>query len=595
MSGFFKTFWAALLAFVVGNIILGILSVLLVMSVMMTTLSLGTSAKISVSDESVLMLDFATPIKDSPVSSPMSDIDLMAMKVNTQMSLFDVISAIEQAAGDPNISGIMINTSQAAPMGMATRSEIRNALAKFKESGKFIVSYADYYSQLNYFLSSVSDNVYLNPEGVVEWVGLSSNIMFYKGLLDKLGVQPEVIRHGRFKSAVEPFILDKMSPENRLQINTMLGSMWNKIVEEVADARNLDSASLQNYASELAIGGAEDARRYGLVDSLVYQDQVMNIIGEMTSQDADDVDLVSLSDYMLGKSGHKKGHVSKNKVAVIYAEGEIVDGNGSPDNVGGERLRSKLSEAREDDRTKAVVLRVNSPGGSALASEVIWREMELLRAEKPVIVSMGDYAASGGYYISCPADVIVASPYTLTGSIGVFGLLFNIEKGLKDKLGITVDVAKTNQSADMMTPFRSLTPAERQYVQNSVNSIYETFTEHVAQGRNMTVEAVDKIGEGRVWSGVTATQIGLVDGFGGITDAIMLAADRAGVAGDFRVSVIADPEDKLSQIIRLFSSEIRGAVVASELKGLVEDYQRVVDMMDNSGVHAIMPYSLEIH
>ncbi len=591
MGGFFKTFWAALLAFIVANVIVGVLGVLFFSVVMMAAMSRTPSAKLD--SNTVLEICLDMPIKDSPAVS-VSGIDLLIKKKNLHMSLLDVISAIDRASVDPKIAGIFLNTTEALPLGAATRGEIRDALVRFKESGKFIISYSDTYSQGEYHLCSVADYVYLNPEGLVEWRGLSSNVMFFKGLFDKLGVQPEIIRHGKFKSAVEPLISDRMSPESRLQLTTLLGDIWGRMVGEVAVSKDIDSAALQSYASRLSVRKAADAVERKMVDSLVYYDQVMEILGSFTDEDADDVKTISLSDYILYSQSHRSKKVSKNQIALIYAEGDIALGSGEQREVGSESLRVKLAKAKEDDDIKAVVLRVNSPGGSALASEVIWRAMEQLRQEKPVIVSMGNCAASGGYYISVPSDVIVASPYTITGSIGVFGVMFNLQKGMRDKLGITVDVAKTNPSADITTPFRAFTPAEKQYVQDGVEAVYKTFVAHVAQGRNMSIGAVDSVGQGRVWSGVSAGNVGLIDGFGGISDAVSLAADRAGVAEDFRVSVMTDPEDVFRQIVRMLSAEARAAAVSPELRGIVEDYQHVMTVLGRDGVQAAMPYTIDI-
>ena len=538
MKNFWSTFLACLLALVVANVVIGVFLV-------MVLAGIGTLFSETVPDvqqKTVLRLDFAEPISDDPSRNPLSEMgfnDLMSMRVARNYALIDVLKAIETAATDDRISGIYLNVSPNMGMGMATLEEIRDALLQFKESGKFIVSYADYYTQGSYYMATAADKVYLNPQGNVTWLGLASGVVFYKGLLDKLGVQVEAIRHGSFKSAVEPFILDKMSPENRLQMDALLGSIWGHVVKRVSDARGIDSAQLQRYASDLALRSARNTVDLKMVDSLVYASDVERMLCEMTDRD-EEPEFVSLGTYIdQPKTAVQK--LSRNKIAVVYAEGQIVDGKSREGLIGGSSLAARLARVRTDDQVKAVVLRVNSPGGSALASEVIWHEVEQIRQLKPVIVSMGNMAASGGYYISCPADVILASPVTLTGSIGVFGLMLNGEKGLRDKLGITVDVAKTNPSADMdMAVFgavgvRPMNQAERDFMQNSVEQVYSAFVGHVAEGRNMTAGQVDSVGGGRVWSGESALRIGLIDGFGGLRDAVALAADRAGVADDFRI------------------------------------------------------------
>ena len=597
MKNFWSTFLACLLALVVANVVIGVFLV-------MVLAGIGTLFSETVPDvqqKTVLRLDFAEPISDDPSRNPLSEMgfnDLISMRVARNYALIDVLKAIETAATDDRISGIYLNVSPNMGMGMATLEEIRDALLQFKESGKFIVSYADYYTQGSYYMATAADKVYLNPQGNVTWLGLASGVVFYKGLLDKLGVQVEAIRHGSFKSAVEPFILDKMSPENRLQMDALLGSIWGHVVKRVSDARGIDSAQLQRYASDLALQSARNTVDLKMVDSLVYASDVERMLCEMTDRD-EEPEFVSLGTYIdQPKTAVQK--LSRNKIAVVYAEGQIVDGKSREGLVGGNSLASRLADVRRDDRVKAVVLRVNSPGGSALASEVIWHEIEQIRQERPVIVSMGNVAASGGYYISCPADAIMASPVTLTGSIGVFGLMFNGEQTLRNKLGITVDVAKTNPSADLgMTVFgavgvRPLSSAERQFMQNGVERVYETFVGHVAEGRNMSVAAVDSIGGGRVWSGIDAARIGLVDGFGGLREAIALAADRAGVAGDFRIVTPADELDPLSQVLRMMSAESRAELFKGEFGEIYSQYEMLQNILGAGGVQAIMPYDVRM-
>lgn len=590
MKNFFTTFLACLAAIVASSILLSIISLLMFAGMIA---AVSSSKPVSVEPNSVLKIDFSEAITDSPAVNPLSGFNPYTMKMSHSMGLLDVLNAIEKAGEDENIKGIYLNISGMA-MGMATAEEIRNELIKFKETGKFIISYADYYSQGTYFLSSVADKVYVNPEGGLEWQGLASQIMFYKGALDKLGVKPEIVRCGEFKSAVEPFITDKMSPANREQMDVLTGTIWGKFVSDIAKSRSIDSLALQQYASTLALTDARAAAEKKMVDGLKYNDEILKELAAMSGKEEDeDPQFISLSDYISYPISGSKTKLSKNKVAIVYAEGNIVDGQSEEGMIGGETLAAKLADVRKDDDIKAVVLRVNSPGGSALASEVIWREMTLLQQEKPVIVSMGNYAASGGYYISCPADAILADRMTLTGSIGVFGLMFNVGDALKDKLGVTVDVVKTNESADMGSMFRALSPAEQNYLQNSVNGIYKTFVGHVAKGRNLSEEEVLKIGGGRVWSGISADHIGLIDGFGGLKDAVLLAADRAGVPEDFRVVTPTDDEDQLTMILKtLFKSKMPAIDAQSAM--LLEEYGKIKQMMEQTGVQARMPYTIQI-
>ena len=588
---FFKTFLASLLAFVVANVLVWMLGMIVMMGFMIGLASGGSGPVIG--SGTVLKIDLAEAITDAPVVSPLGSIDFGNFRMKTSNTILQCVDAIDNAAVDDNIEGIYLNPGWGA-VSLANIEELRAALLRFKESGKFIVSYNEVYTQRDYYLCSVADKIYMNPEGGIMWQGMASNVMFYKGLLDKLGVQPEVLRHGTFKAAVEPFIMDRMSPENRLQMERLTGSIWGELVGEIAASRGIDSSDLQRYASELMLRTPEIALEKGVVDSLVYMDQMISVLNELTGNDpeSDEVpNLVTLSEY-IGAMKPMSHKVSDNVVAIVYADGEIIDGESVDDKIGGATIAAKLARVRQDDDVKAVVLRVNSPGGSALAAEVMWREVELLRQEKPVIVSMGGTAASGGYYLSCPADIVLADKSTITGSIGVFGLLFNAEKGLREKLGITVDVVKTNPSADMGMPFRGLSQGERLYMMDQIEKVYNTFVGHVAAGRNLSVDEVDKIAEGRVWSGVDALRIGLIDGFGGLKDAILLAADRAGVGEDFRVVQELDREDSFMVLLRSLSN-IRQSRMESEMGDTFRQYSYLKTMLFQQGVQARMPYIIE--
>ncbi len=584
---FAKTFWAALLAFLAANVVLGLLSMLMFISMLA---ALGSSSQaVTVPNGSFLKIDLSETIYDAPPATPFGDIDFMTFKVRTNHTLLDVVNAIERASYDDRIRGIYLTGNAGM---LASSEELRDALKSFGEE-KYIVAYNDVYTQRDYFICSVADYVIANPEGMVEWVGMSQTQIFFKGLLDKLGVEPIVIRHGSFKSAVEPYIQDKMSPENKLQYTTLLGSAWNKYLGDISESRDLDADELALWADELAINFPQDAYELGMVDSLLYQDQVNKLVNWLASgSEEDDMEeysdsepaMVSLSTYLA--VGKASGYTSKNRIAVVYLNGVIVDseGRGTGEAVGSV-IAEKLSRARKDDKVKAVVFRVNSPGGSALASDVIWREVQLLKAVKPVIVSMGSMAASGGYWVSCGADAILANETTLTGSIGVFGLWYNAQAALKNKLGVTTDVAKTSPHADMGLPFRPADQAERAYVQNRIEGVYKTFVSHVSDGRNLTRDEVDAIGQGRVWLGADALEIGLIDGFGGLKSAIALAADRAGVADDFQINVISDKDTPFSAFLKAFS-QTRTLEIAPELKALYDQYTMVEQMMGQSGIQA---------
>lgn len=623
MNSFGKTFLAALLAFIVASALPFILFSIVVAGIA----SLTSGETVAVKPNTVLAIDLSDKIVDVPVPIDINDA-LMKSDITPGISLLSVVNAIDAAATDDNIKGIYINPVMGGAMSLSSLEELRAALLRFKESGKFIVSYAEYYSQGAYYIASVADRMFMHPAGELSWQGMAMPVYFYKGLFDKLDVKPEVLRHGTFKSAVEPYVNDRMSDANRLQMNKLAGSIWNGVMlAEISASRGVTTEYLNRCASELLIDSPDAAVERGMVDGLLYKDRMMSLLGELVENgpeviapqgapedpsEAEDMGLaadsteieevvydtprmVSLADYASSVAA-RSARISKNKVAIIYASGEIVDGDTDKSGVVCDvAMGRKLAEARDDKNVKAVVLRVDSPGGSALASELIWREIELLKAEKPVVVSMGQYAASGGYYISCPADIIVADRTTITGSIGVFGLMFDLGKTLKNKVGITVDVAKTNPSADMGAMYRPLSSGEREYLMKSIERVYSTFTERVADGRNLTVERVDEIGQGRVWTGIDAKEIGLIDGFGGLADAIALAADRGEVADDYRVVEIADEENPFAKIMKMLSKSVRAPRMEDKLGELFMQYRRIDDLIkQGNSIQALMPYMIDM-
>lgn len=599
MNSFLKSFLAALLAFVVGSI----LCVVIFSMIFAGMAALFTPKAPVVSSNSVLKIDLGSSIVDSP-GSVFSNVDFFDMKVHNSLTLLDAITAIDAAAVDSKIKGIYISLDGEGSVGISNIEELRAAIERFKTSGKFVVAYDTVYGHAGYYLASVADKVVLNPEGVMQWTGLSASVMFYKGLLDKLGVEVDILRHGSFKSAIEPYVYDKMSPENRLQMTTYVNSLWGVLLSDISASRGISVEQMNSIADGLSIDSAEAARRLGFVDELWYSDQMINYLGAL----ADGIDtanydpqenysapeFISLGSYAMNVKMANRNS-SRNRIAVIYADGQIIDGQSGNKDMGGDTVAALLAQARKDDGIKAVVLRVNSPGGSALASEIIWREMELLKKEKPVVVSMGGYAASGGYYISAPADVILADRTTLTGSIGVFGMMMSIEKTLKDKIGITVDVVETNAHSSMGNGFGLLSPEERAYFMRQIEATYNTFVGHVSDGRNMTTEAVDAIGQGRVWLGVDAMNIGLIDGHGGLWDAIALAVDRVGIEDDFRVVEITDNDSSLISILFGLSASIKEAQVRDELGDLYIEYRNMKDMIRKGNtIQALMPYRIDV-
>lgn len=554
----------------------------------------SSDKKVEVKDNSVLYIDLKKEIVDRTSNNPFQGFDYATMTTKNNIGLNDILKAIENAKGDSKIKGIYMEVDVVAA-GAATVDEIRNALIDFKESGKFIISYSEIYSQKAYFLASVADKIYLNPQGAVDWRGIGAEVMYYKNILQKLGVEVQIIRHGKFKSAVEPYILDKMSPENKEQILTYVGSIWNHWVDGIAKSRNITTQELNRLADELVVRNAKTSLDNHLVDSLVYKDQVIAKLKALTgTSEKKDIVSVSLDDYAKIPTPLKGKGLSKNKIAVIYASGEIVMGNATEGTIGSDGISKAICDARRDSTIKAIVLRVNSPGGSALASEVIWREMELAKQVKPVIVSMGDVAASGGYYISAPADTILATPTTITGSIGVFGMIPNVKEGMNKKLGINVETVTTNKHSDYPSIFRPMTAEERAVIQFEIEDIYQTFIGHVAEGRHIPVTKVDEIGQGRVWSGTNAIDIKLIDQFGGLKAAIQVAVKMAKL-DDYRVTELPKQKDPFQQLLEDFTGKAKMSLLKDELGEYYGQYSTLKNMLSNKGVQARIPYNIELY
>ncbi len=590
MKSFFKTLLASILGVIIGSFIMFFLMLMVVGAIVSSTGEQPYEVKAG----SVLHLKFDKSIVDRASKNPFEGFSPFSMKPEKNMGLNDILANIKKAKADENIKGIYLDLD-IIPAGFATVEEIRNALIDFKTSGKFIVSYSDVYSQKGYYLASVSDKVYLNPEGELELLGLRSEVMFFKGALDKLGIEPQILRHGKFKSAVEPFMLDKMSPENREQQLTYMGSIWNQVAKGIAAERKLTVDAINAMANNLTIRNAKSAVENGLVDSLFYKDQLVNQLCKLSGAAKEaDLKMVSYSDYLNSPEPNSDKKFTKDKIAVIYASGEIGMGDGSNSSIGSDGLSKSIAEARKDSSVKAIVLRVNSPGGSALASEIIWRELVLAQKVKPLVVSMGDVAASGGYYISAPADVIVASPTTITGSIGVFGLMFNAQKAMNEKLGVTVDVAKTHAHSDMLTVYRPLSAEERNVLQNGVEDIYKTFVNRVSTGRKLAETKVDSIGGGRVWSGENAMGIGLVDKFGGLSEAIKIAAERAKI-DNYRLLELPKQKEAFEALMEDFGGQAKMWIMKDELGDAFKHYNYLKGMLQQGGVVARMPYDVEIY
>ena len=585
---FIRIFLAALLAFVAGSFLCFFLWILVLVGM---AGSMSGSVE-PVANNSILKIDFSELITDAPSTNPFATIDFTTMQSTPQLSLYSALQAIDAAASDDRIKGIYLRMNGMGGLtNTAQAEELRAALMQFKESGKFILSYNETYTQGQYYLATTADKIFMQPQGTFDWSGMASETMFFKGLLDKLGVEVEIFRPTvcKYKSAVEPYFLKKMSPENRMQVQAMLDSMWGTLTAAVSEARGVSVEELNRLADELTVVLPEDAVAAKLIDGVKYEDEMETLFEELGVERGldDEMNYISLGGYA-AQVGGPTAKLSAPEVAIVYAEGEIVDGEGQDGKIYGNTLAAKLREVRLDEGVKSVVVRVNSPGGSALASDVIWREMELLKAEKPVIVSMGGYAASGGYYISAPADAIVADKMTLTGSIGVFGMIPNMGRMLEQKLGITFDKVKTNRSAGM-SAINPLTATEKQALMRSVDRVYETFTGLVSKGRNLPIDEVLEIAGGRVWTGAEAVENGLVDMNGGLKEAIAVAVDKAGLGEEYRIVERVDAPTGLAAYFSAFSTRLKASWEASELGVMMKEYRQIQEAMSQQGVVMYSP------
>lgn len=596
---FFKVFLATLLALVVSSVLSWVLFLLIFVGF---AGSMEDTTKAVLTPQTILKIDLAENITEAPSKNPMAGFDYNTMTMSKTTHLLKVLQALEAAKNDARVKGIYLNFTGLGSITTGALEEMRSALVDFKQSGKFVVAYNEIYSQGAYYLASVADKVYLHPEGGFSWVGFAQTGLFMKGAMDKLGLKAEAIRPTacKYKSAVEPYIRKDFSPENRAQSQMMVDDMWGVLVGAIAESRNLDPKKLMVWADKLEITQPEDALKNGLVDGLIYEDEMEAKFAEYgVEKDKDDkYNIVSLGEYMTLNPAVAQFGVPS--VGIIYAEGQIFDGMGEDDNIYSANLAKVLKKARKDKDVKAVVLRVNSPGGSALASDVIWREVELLRKEKPVIVSMGSYAASGGYYISTGADAIIADKLTLTGSIGVFGLFLEGENMLNNKLGITTDVVKSGSSADFGTNVlgvgvRKITDLERKTLLRSVDKVYETFTSKVAAGRNLPKEKVLELAQGRVWSGTRAVELGLADANGGLREAIAVAVDKAGITDNYRVTEILEELSPFAQMMQSLNMQAKAYIYDAETLEAAEYYKQLKREVSREGVQAYCPYAFGIN
>jgi protease IV len=588
-----KNFLKYTLATITGIIIVSILFFIVMLAGFSAIVSSGNKP-VTISNNSILVLKAGVPIPDRGDQNPLAGLDLFNMTLSPAPGLNEILNNIKKASTDSKIKGILIENGL-LPSGWATTEEIREALKKFRESGKFVISYTDYIlTQECYYLSTAADRIYINPGAMIDFKGLSSEIMFYKKALEKIGVEVQVTRHGKFKGAVEPFILDKLSEENRTQIKDYAGSLWNQVINDISDSRAIPAERLNKLADNLDGNRASKALDAKLVDKLMYRDELIDTLKNLSGiSSGKELNLVSMIKY--GKVPEIKSTYSvKNKIAVVYASGTIVTGKGGNDNIGGNYYAEVIRKARLDTTVKSIVLRVNSPGGSAIAADIIWRELDLAARKKPLVISMGNYAASGGYYISAPGTKIYADPMTISGSIGVFGMIPNAGKLLEDKLGLKTEIVNTNKNSDFPSIIRPMNLYEKELMQMSVEKIYDDFVSRVSSGRKMSSASVDSIGQGRVWSGTSALKIGLVDEMGGLKAAIQGAAKLAGI-DSYSIRELPVLEDPYTRIISQLGGEIRMSILKNELGESVKYYNIIQEVKDMTGVQARLPYFIDIH
>jgi protease-4 len=593
MKQFFKMFFASLLAMIVAGVI--VFGLVIGMIVSAVSKSMTAEKKTKVVASSVLVLEMDKSVHEVGENN---SFDFFNDENSYKTGLYDLTKAINNAKTDNNIKGILIDID-ASPMGWATMEQLRMALNDFKQSGKFIYAYGENIPQKAYYLASAADYVYLNPLGHIELKGFSTELAFFKGTFDKLGIVPEIYYAGKYKSATEPFRAEKISDANREQIMALQMDFWKRYVHAVSKHSGKDTTVVEEMVQKGRIEFPADALKYQIVDGLKYKDELEQQLREKTGTAADkDIQYVTLDEYAGNMKGTHK--IEDAKIAIINAEGSIVDGTPSEHEIGSEDMAELISKVRKNDKIKAVVLRVNSPGGSALASEVILRELKLLKAKKPLVVAMGDVAASGGYYISTCADSIFAMPYTITGSIGVFSMLFSLESMMKNKLGVTFDVVKNAPYADVPTATRTMTADENKRMQNSVDTIYEVFKNRVSTGRKLTMAEVDSIAQGRVWTGVMAEKLHLVDAMGNINRALKSAATLAKVS-DYQVVSYPQSVDKFEKLIKKFKgNKAAAAAVAGAMeKELGVDYQyyKQVQQLRNMNGKMMMtlPFNIDMH
>lgn len=577
---------------IVGLILFSLLSIIVSIAIIG---ALASDEKPKVDSNSVLHLRMDKPIVERAADDPLEAIELLPGANGGSIGLVEILEAIELAKEDDKIKGIYLEPLFVQG-GFASLKEIRDKLEEFKASGKWVMAYSEMYSEKDYYLASVADKIYLNPAGELEFNGLVSEVVFLKGMLEKIGIEPQIFRVGDYKSAVEPFMRKDMSEASREQITSFLNSIYNSMLADIGRSRGLSLEELELISDEMKVRRAEDAVTNKIVDELAYQDQVFDVMRENLGLESDDkIKFINLNKYR--KANKSSAGDRSNRIAVIVAQGEIISGEGDQTSIGSDTFAEEIRKARLDDKVKAIVLRVNSPGGSALASDVIWREVELAGQTKPIIASMGDLAASGGYYIAMACDTIIAEPTTITGSIGIFGMIPNMQEFFNDKLGITTEAVETGELSNLLKVSKPLTEYEKSIIQNAVEEGYETFTSKAAKGRNMSIEDLKAVASGRVWSGVEAKERGLVDILGSMDDAIVLAASKAGLneREDYQVKYFPKQKNFLQELVGKLEGDMEAKALQQQLGPLFPYVNQIRKINNYKGVQARMPFEFEIH
>ena len=587
MKQFFKFMFASMLGFFISLFILFFIFILFSAVIIS---SVDTTGTVSISKNTVLELELNYEVPERTSFDAVSTFSVVPSLSKT-LGLNDLSKVIKNAKDDENISGILIDLDNLYIGGINKVNVIRNLLEDFKTSNKFLIAHGNSISEKAYFLATVADSIFLTPTGTIEFDGFALEVSFFKKTLEKLEIEPQIFQYGKFKSATEPFRLEKLSDENELQLKTYMNSVYGSFLKNISVSKNIDKNILKDIADNLKIASAENAEQFELVDDLLYEDQVDSVMNQLMNS-TEKVKTVNAKNYFYSIDANSVS--TNNRIAVIYAIGEITNGSGNEFSIGTKNIINAIKKAKDNKRIKAIVMRVNSPGGSPLTSDMIWRELKLAKEKKPVIISMGDIAASGGYYIAAPGNKIVAEPYTLTGSIGVYGILPNAQKFFNNKLGVTFDGVETGKNSNFGSITSPLNLAQEKHFQKQVNDIYYDFVNRVSDGRSMTFDEVDNIGQGRIWSGIDAKNIGLVDTLGGLDLAIQIAADESDI-DEYRILEYPAQKEAFDKIIELLSSEIKGKIEIFNLGEPLNQVYKINEALKYSGIQARLPFEYTIY